>query len=149
MPPPIGSMRMTSAPTCAIVMPPSGAATKAESSTIRRSAKSRFIAAPPFPSSDPLSRNKRGAVTCRRGRGADQEPNTTACIDAAGQECEDPGDDQRTEEQAQHRALMLAHIVLPCPPHRERQHHQGKDRSEVDRAKRTPQADRVNKERAQ
>src|SRR6267154_2506197 len=36
-------MRMTSAPICAIVMPPSGAATKAETSTIRRSWSRRFI----------------------------------------------------------------------------------------------------------
>src|SRR5579883_3263843 len=43
MPPPIGSMRITSAPIWAIVMPPSGAATKAEISTMRRSARSRFI----------------------------------------------------------------------------------------------------------
>src|SRR5260370_37141361 len=43
MPPPIGSMRMTSAPICAIVSPPSGAATKAEISTIRRSCNRRFI----------------------------------------------------------------------------------------------------------
>src|SRR5580704_4038086 len=43
MPPPIGSMRITSAPICAIVMPPSGAATKAEISTIRRSCNKRFM----------------------------------------------------------------------------------------------------------
>src|SRR3954452_18721613 len=43
MPPPIGSMRITSAPICAIVMPPSGAATKAEISTIRRSWSKRFM----------------------------------------------------------------------------------------------------------
>src|SRR3954452_12252135 len=43
MPPPIGSMRITSAPSCAIVMPPSGAATKAEISTIRRSWSNRFM----------------------------------------------------------------------------------------------------------
>ena len=36
-PPSSVSMRITSAPICAIVMPPSGAATKAEISTIRRS----------------------------------------------------------------------------------------------------------------
>src|SRR5438477_618620 len=40
--------------------------------------------------------------------------------DAAGQEREDAGDDQRTEEQAQHRALMPTHIVLACPPTRHR-----------------------------
>src|SRR5438874_4854278 len=43
MPPPIGSMRITSAPICAIVMPPSGAATKAETSTIRRSLSKAFM----------------------------------------------------------------------------------------------------------
>src|SRR5580700_2253693 len=43
MPPPIGSMRITSAPICAIVMPPSGAATKAEISTIRKSSSKRFM----------------------------------------------------------------------------------------------------------
>src|SRR5579872_6038446 len=48
MPPPTGSMRITSAPNCAIVMPPKGAATKAENSTIRKSASSRFIAAASF-----------------------------------------------------------------------------------------------------
>src|SRR5271156_3831046 len=45
MPPFNGSMRITSAPNCAIVMPPSGAATKAENSTIRKSWRSWFIAA--------------------------------------------------------------------------------------------------------
>src|SRR5580704_8180815 len=45
MPPLNGSMRITSAPNCAIVMPPSGAATKAENSTIRKSWRSWFIAA--------------------------------------------------------------------------------------------------------
>src|SRR5690348_10833750 len=39
-------MRITSAPICAIVMPPSGAATKAEISTIRRSWSSRFMPHP-------------------------------------------------------------------------------------------------------
>src|SRR5579864_2326892 len=43
MPPPSGSMRITSAPNCAIVMPPSGAATKAENSTTRKSARRLFI----------------------------------------------------------------------------------------------------------
>src|SRR5207247_991122 len=51
-------MRITSAPNCAMVMPPSGAATKALNSTMRRSAKSRFIAAPPFAVSALLSRNQ-------------------------------------------------------------------------------------------
>src|SRR5580692_5093651 len=36
-------MRITSAPICAIVMPPSGAATKAEISTIRKSSSKRFM----------------------------------------------------------------------------------------------------------
>src|ERR1700722_12743133 len=49
MPPPRGSMRITSAPNCAIVMPPSGAATKAENSTIRRSASRLFMAPPVKP----------------------------------------------------------------------------------------------------
>src|SRR5947207_15523048 len=49
MPPPIGSMRITSAPICAIVMPPSGAATKAEISTIRKSRSKRFMAPPLHP----------------------------------------------------------------------------------------------------
>src|SRR5690349_24548916 len=39
MPPPGGSTRMTSAPSAASVAPPSGAAMKAESSTIRRPAR--------------------------------------------------------------------------------------------------------------
>src|SRR5689334_9588259 len=38
-------MRITSAPICAIVMPPSGAATKADSSTIRKSCSKLFIPA--------------------------------------------------------------------------------------------------------
>src|SRR3954452_16174695 len=41
-------MRITSAPNCAIVMPPSGAATKAENSTMRRSCSSRFIRGFPY-----------------------------------------------------------------------------------------------------
>lgn len=38
-PPPIGSKRMTSAPICASVMPPSGAATNADPSTTRMPCK--------------------------------------------------------------------------------------------------------------
>src|SRR5262249_45277337 len=55
MPPLSGSMRITSAPSWAIVMPPSGAATKAENSTMRRSARSWFMAS--------LSRKPDGAAT--------------------------------------------------------------------------------------
>src|SRR5215472_2345732 len=43
MPPLSGSMRITSAPNCAIVIPPSGAATNAENSTMRKSARSLFM----------------------------------------------------------------------------------------------------------
>src|SRR3954452_9986917 len=41
-------MRITSALTCAIVMPPSAAATKAENSTMRKSCSSRFIRGFPY-----------------------------------------------------------------------------------------------------
>src|SRR5712672_1228799 len=110
MPPPIGSMRITSAPICAIVMPPSGAATKALISTMRRSASNRFIAAPPFCRVRPIE-PKPG----RRGN----------------------------------RSSVLADIVLPRAPHGERQHCEGKDRQQMDRAERPPHPDRVDEERTQ
>src|SRR5712691_8623877 len=104
-------MRTTSAPNCAIVMPPSGAATKAENSTMRRSASSRFIASPPA-----------------------SGPEHDRVHDAAGQEGEDAGDHQRAEKQAHHRPAVAFDRVAAGMSEREWQHHQGKDRQQMDRA---------------
>src|SRR5438270_226956 len=101
MPPPIGSMRITSAPNCAIVMPPSGAATKALSSTMRRSASSRFIAAPPFACPAPIQPKPE-----RRGNPRRRSAEHDRVHDAARQEGEDAGDHQRAEKQAEHRPAV-------------------------------------------
>src|ERR1700730_2019594 len=62
-------MRMTSAPICAIVMPPSGAATKAEISTIRRSWSRRFIQ----PSCRASASAARPSTRCSEPSGAGDE----------------------------------------------------------------------------
>src|SRR5438270_5312751 len=95
MAPPSGSMRITSAPICAMVMPPSGAATKAENSTMRRSVSSRFIA-------------------LRSG------PENDSVHDAPGQQGEQSGDHQRAEKQSAHRSPVPLDLMAPRQPHSQR-----------------------------
>src|SRR5438105_14998775 len=101
-------MRITSAPNCAIVMPPSGAATKAENSTIRRSASSRFIASP-------------SASSAEHDR----------MHDAARQKGENPGDYQGADEQPHHRPAVALDGVMAGMRDRERQQRQGHDRQQM------------------
>src|SRR6266446_3731590 len=103
-------MRITSAPNWAIVMPPSGAATKAENSTMRRSSSSRFIAAPLILKNPALlSRSRAGAaIPCRRSRAEDDVVH-----DAAGQEGKDPGDDERAGKEADHRPPVPFRLMPP------------------------------------
>src|SRR2546423_13176484 len=116
-------MRITSAPSCAMVMPPSGAARKAENSTMRRSANSRFIA-------------------LRSG------PENARMHDAPGKQGEQSGDHQRAEKQSAHRSPVPLDLMAPRQPHSQRQHQQSENRQEMDRAPRSPQPDLMDEERA-
>src|SRR6516225_6368935 len=73
-------MRMTSAPICAIVMPPSGAATKADISTIRRSWRRRFIP-PSCPALVGAARPSRLASRGPLGSGDERAQRTRLVLD--------------------------------------------------------------------
>jgi hypothetical protein len=64
--------------------------------------------------------------------------------DAAGNEREQAGDDERADENEDHRHPMLRHPVAVGVEHRDRQHDQRENRQQVDRAPRTPEPELMN-----
>src|SRR5260370_14282516 len=137
-------MRITSAPSWAIVMPPSGAATKAENSTMRRSSSSRFIAAPRL-SGNPgtLSRSWTGAAI----PGCCSRTEDNRVHDPAGEQGEGPGDHQRADEQTGHRPAMSVDLMSPGAQDGKRQHDQREHRQQMNGAPWPPQPDLMDEER--
>src|SRR5262245_3779049 len=68
---------------------------------------------------------------------------------AAGEQREDPGDDERAKEQSQHGLAVTNDVVLAGEVNAERQHGQRENRQEMDRADVAPLPQLVDKERAQ
>src|SRR6266567_1439453 len=96
-------MRITSAPNWAIVMPPSGAATKAENSTMRRSSSSLFIAPRP---AYPETRGHWPKLRCRCNPRCPLRAEDDRVHDPAGEQGEGPADHQRAGKETGHRPAM-------------------------------------------
>src|SRR5688572_29619739 len=82
------------------------------------------------------------STACARLSGSEASgPKRYAVHDAARHECEQAGDDKPAGEYADHGPAVVPDFMPARAPDCKRQHHQRKDRQQMDRAPWSPKAD--------